>query len=102
MCVFLLFCSWIYSSLPASKQMLAVSATYPEFLANALTKYMREPTFVRLNSSDPSLIGVYRYWICYLLGLFMIFWSFLSFSCLLLSYLLYLANRFVLTEDSSL
>lgn len=39
--------------------MLAVSATYPEFLANALTKYMREPTFVRLNSSDPSLIGVY-------------------------------------------
>lgn len=82
--------------------MLAVSATYPEFLANALTKYMREPTFVRLNSSDPSLIGVYRFWICYLLGLFMIFWSFLSFSCLLLSYLLCLANRFVLTEDSSL
>ncbi|EHB10982.1 Putative ATP-dependent RNA helicase DDX20 [Heterocephalus glaber] len=49
--------NWIYSSLPASKQMLAVSATYPEFLANALTRYMREPTFVRLNSSDPSLIG---------------------------------------------
>lgn len=62
-CVFPLFCSWIYSSLPASKQMLAVSATYPEFLANALTKYMREPTFVRLNSSDPSLIGWYEYWI---------------------------------------
>lgn len=62
-CVFPLFCSWIYSSLPASKQMLAVSATYPEFLANALTKYMREPTFVRLNSSDPSLIGWYENWI---------------------------------------
>lgn len=38
--------------------MLAVSATYPEFLANALTKYMRDPTFVRLNASDPSLIGI--------------------------------------------
>lgn len=37
--------------------MLAVSATYPESLANALTMYMREPTFVRLNPTDPSLIG---------------------------------------------
>ncbi|XP_005389010.1 PREDICTED: probable ATP-dependent RNA helicase DDX20 [Chinchilla lanigera] len=54
--------NWIYSSLPASKQMLAVSATYPEFLANALTKYMREPTFVRLNSSDPSLLGLKQYY----------------------------------------
>ncbi|KAM9693317.1 putative ATP-dependent RNA helicase DDX20 [Dama dama] len=54
--------NWIYSSLPASKQMLAVSATYPEFLANALTKYMREPTFVRLNSSDPSLVGLKQYY----------------------------------------
>ncbi|XP_055994974.1 probable ATP-dependent RNA helicase DDX20 [Sorex fumeus] len=54
--------NWIYSSLPASKQMLAVSATYPEILANALTKYMREPTFVRLNSSDPSLIGLKQYY----------------------------------------
>ncbi|PNI27379.1 DDX20 isoform 2 [Pan troglodytes] len=42
--------------------MLAVSATYPEFLANALTKYMRDPTFVRLNSSDPSLIGLKQYY----------------------------------------
>lgn len=37
--------------------MLAVSATYPESLANALTRYMREPTFVRLNPTDLSLIG---------------------------------------------
>nr|DBA33987.1 TPA: hypothetical protein GDO54_001598 [Pyxicephalus adspersus] len=49
--------NWIYSSLPANKQMLAVSATYPEFLARALTTYMREPMFVRLNAADPSLIG---------------------------------------------
>ncbi|XP_070464077.1 probable ATP-dependent RNA helicase DDX20 [Equus przewalskii] len=54
--------NWIYSSLPASKQMLAVSATYPEVLANALTKYMRDPTFVRLNSSDPSLLGLKQYY----------------------------------------
>ncbi|EQB78169.1 putative ATP-dependent RNA helicase DDX20 [Camelus ferus] len=54
--------NWIYSSLPANKQMLAVSATYPEFLANALTKYMREPTFVRLNSSDLSLIGLKQFY----------------------------------------
>nr|AAK56848.1 DEAD-box corepressor DP103 beta [Mus musculus] len=54
--------NWIYSSLPASKQMLAVSATYPEVLANALTRYMRDPTFVRLNPSDPSLIGLKQYY----------------------------------------
>ncbi|XP_054420984.1 probable ATP-dependent RNA helicase DDX20 [Pteronotus mesoamericanus] len=54
--------NWIYSSLPASKQMVAVSATYPEFLANALARYMRDPTFVRLNSSDPSLIGLKQYY----------------------------------------
>lgn len=53
----LLSLSWIYSSLPLNKQMLAVSATYPESLAAALTRYMREPTFVRLNPTDPSLLG---------------------------------------------
>ncbi|NXK72315.1 DDX20 helicase, partial [Amazona guildingii] len=54
--------NWIYSSLPANKQVLAVSATYPESLANALTRYMREPTFVRLNPADPSLIGLKQYY----------------------------------------
>ncbi|XP_028943202.1 probable ATP-dependent RNA helicase DDX20 [Antrostomus carolinensis] len=54
--------NWIYSSLPANKQMLAVSATYPDSLANALTRYMREPTFVRLNPTDPSLIGLKQYY----------------------------------------
>ncbi|XP_075052347.1 putative ATP-dependent RNA helicase DDX20 isoform X2 [Mixophyes fleayi] len=54
--------NWIYSSLPANKQMLAVSATYPESLAKALTKYMREPTFVRLNVTDPSLLGLKQYY----------------------------------------
>ncbi|KAM9321576.1 putative ATP-dependent RNA helicase DDX20 [Gastrophryne carolinensis] len=54
--------NWIYSSLPANKQMLAVSATYPESLAKALIKYMREPTFVRLNVADPSLIGIRQFY----------------------------------------
>lgn len=54
--------NWIYSSLPANKQVLAVSATYPESLANALTRYMREPTFVRLNPTDPSLVGLKQYY----------------------------------------
>ncbi|XP_060087221.1 probable ATP-dependent RNA helicase DDX20 [Heteronotia binoei] len=53
--------NWIYSSLPVNKQMLAVSATYPESLANTLTRYMRDPTFVRLNPTDPSLIGLKQY-----------------------------------------
>lgn len=51
-------CSWIFSSLPENKQMLALSATYPESLAQHLTRYMREPTFVRLNPTDLSLKGI--------------------------------------------
>ncbi|XP_066191646.1 probable ATP-dependent RNA helicase DDX20 [Sylvia atricapilla] len=54
--------NWIYSSLPVNKQMLAVSATYPESLAAALTRYMREPTFVRLNPTDPALLGLKQYY----------------------------------------
>lgn len=54
---FLYFFSWIFSSLPVNKQMLALSATYPESLAQHLTRYMREPTFVRLNPSDMGLKG---------------------------------------------
>ncbi|XP_050840955.1 probable ATP-dependent RNA helicase DDX20 isoform X3 [Serinus canaria] len=54
--------NWIYSSLPVNKQVLAVSATYPESLAAALTRYMREPTFVRLNPTDPALLGLKQYY----------------------------------------
>ncbi|XP_063274386.1 probable ATP-dependent RNA helicase DDX20 [Prinia subflava] len=54
--------NWIYSSLPVNKQMVAVSATYPESLAAALTRYMREPTFVRLNPTDPGLLGLKQYY----------------------------------------
>ncbi|NP_001116795.1 probable ATP-dependent RNA helicase DDX20 [Danio rerio] len=54
--------NWIYSSLPANKQMLALSATYPESLAQQLSRYMREPTFVRLNPTDPGLLGLKQYY----------------------------------------
>ncbi|KAK2851491.1 hypothetical protein Q5P01_007767 [Channa striata] len=54
--------NWIFSSLPVNKQMLALSATYPESLAQFLTCYMREPTFVRLNPSDMGLKGLKQYY----------------------------------------
>ncbi|CAM4716189.1 unnamed protein product [Leuciscus chuanchicus] len=54
--------NWIFSSLPANKQMLALSATYPESLAQHLSRYMREPTFVRLNPTDPGLLGLKQYY----------------------------------------
>ncbi|XP_050413672.1 probable ATP-dependent RNA helicase DDX20 [Patella vulgata] len=54
--------NWIYSTLPENKQILALSATYPEYLANHLTAYMRNPTFIRLNISDPALLGIKQYY----------------------------------------
>ena len=59
--VWICFISWIYSTLPENKQMLALSATYTESMAQHLTSYMRSPTFVRLNSSDPALLGMSRF-----------------------------------------
>ncbi|XP_076817037.1 uncharacterized protein LOC143462679 [Clavelina lepadiformis] len=55
--------NWIFSSLPANKQMIALSATYPELLAEFLTRYMREPTFVRLDPSQPSLLGLKQFYL---------------------------------------
>ncbi|XP_017270476.1 probable ATP-dependent RNA helicase DDX20 [Kryptolebias marmoratus] len=54
--------NWIFSCLPANKQMLALSATYPESLAQYLTRYMNEPTFVRLNPSDMGLKGIKQFY----------------------------------------
>ncbi|MGH0186025.1 UNVERIFIED_CONTAM: hypothetical protein FKN15_020004 [Acipenser sinensis] len=39
-----------------------LSATYPESLAQHLSRYMRDPTFVRLNPSDPGLLGLKQYY----------------------------------------
>ena len=49
--------SLIYSNLPENKQMIALSATYPSYMAAYVTRYMRTATFVRLNIVDPSLRG---------------------------------------------
>ncbi|XP_023229087.1 probable ATP-dependent RNA helicase DDX20 [Centruroides sculpturatus] len=54
--------NWIYQKLPLNKQMLALSATYPEELAKLLTQYMRNPAFVRLNMHKPALIGVTQFY----------------------------------------
>ncbi|XP_037085582.1 probable ATP-dependent RNA helicase DDX20 [Pollicipes pollicipes] len=53
--------NFIYSTLPASKQMVALSATYPETLADLLARYMRTPTFVRLGKSSSALLGIRQY-----------------------------------------
>uniref|UniRef100_UPI00358DF966 probable ATP-dependent RNA helicase DDX20 isoform X3 n=1 Tax=Myxine glutinosa TaxID=7769 RepID=UPI00358DF966 len=54
--------NWIYSSLPANKQMLALSATYPESMAQQLNNYMREPAHIRLDPTDMQLIGVHQFY----------------------------------------
>ena len=41
--------------------MLALSATYPDHLAQRLKNYMKDPTFVRLNATDPALEGATRH-----------------------------------------
>lgn len=41
--------------------MLVVLVIYFEVLVNVLIKYMRDFIFVRLNFSDLSFLGVYRY-----------------------------------------
>ena len=41
--------------------MLALSATYPDHLAEQLKNYMKDPTFVRLNAADPALEGEYEH-----------------------------------------
>lgn len=52
---------WIFSYLPLSKQVLAVSATYPEALANLVSRYMQNPAFVRLGQEQPTLLGVKQF-----------------------------------------
>ncbi|XP_038066327.1 probable ATP-dependent RNA helicase DDX20 isoform X2 [Patiria miniata] len=54
--------NWIYNRLPVNKQMLALSATYPEALAKGLTSYMRDPTFVRLNPRRVALKGIKQFY----------------------------------------
>jgi len=50
--------NWIYSTLPKNKQVLALSATYPEYLAKHLINYMNEPAHIRLDTERPALLGI--------------------------------------------
>ena len=54
-------CRWIFSQLPMTKQVMAVSATYPEVLANMVSRYMQKPTFIRLGQMQPTLVGVKQF-----------------------------------------
>ena len=54
--------SLIYSKLPSNKQMLCFSATYPSYMGPYVTRYMRSPTYVRLNIVDPSLRGIRQFY----------------------------------------
>ncbi len=53
--------SWIFSQMPASKQVAVFSATFPNELDKFLTGYMDSPTMIRLDSEDVQLLGIKQY-----------------------------------------
>ena len=50
--------TWILNSLPESKQVLALSATYPDSLAALAERFMRSPSHIRPGQSSQVLTGV--------------------------------------------
>ncbi|CAD5115552.1 DgyrCDS4516 [Dimorphilus gyrociliatus] len=54
--------NWIYSCLPKTKQMIALSATFPESMTKSVKNFMSTPTAIRLNSTDPALLGIRQYY----------------------------------------
>ncbi|XP_057296423.1 probable ATP-dependent RNA helicase DDX20 [Hydractinia symbiolongicarpus] len=54
--------NWIFSTLGTHKQVLALSATYPEYLASYLENYMQDPVHVRINPKDVTLKGIRQYY----------------------------------------
>ncbi|KAF5401931.1 DEAD box ATP dependent RNA helicase [Paragonimus heterotremus] len=56
--------NYIWWSLPQNKQMLALSATYTDYLVEEhLQRYMNNPALVRLVSHDPALLGVRQFFL---------------------------------------
>jgi ATP-dependent RNA helicase DDX20 len=53
--------SYIFSVLPCNKQMIALSATYPDELAMFLGRYMRCPTHVSPGPEGPLLLGLRQF-----------------------------------------
>ena len=53
--------TWILNSLPQSKQVMALSATYPDSLASLAERFMRSPTHVRPGQASQVLTGVRQF-----------------------------------------
>ncbi|MCL4122376.1 UNVERIFIED_CONTAM: hypothetical protein GTU68_062062, partial [Idotea baltica] len=51
----------LVKSLPLNKQVLALSATYPQEITDFLDKFMRSPSHVRLGKESPALLGVCQF-----------------------------------------
>lgn len=49
---------WIFCQLPLTKQVMAVSATYPEALAALVSRYTTDPAFIRPGQQRQTLVGV--------------------------------------------
>lgn len=57
----MLFCSFIFSKLPSSKQIIAASATYPGDLETFLQTYMSSPVLTSPNMDGPILVGIKQF-----------------------------------------
>jgi ATP-dependent RNA helicase DDX20 len=53
--------SYIFSVLPCNKQLIALSATYPDELDAFLSRYMRSPTRVNAGPEGPALLGIKQF-----------------------------------------
>ncbi|BHF59661.1 hypothetical protein SprV_0100262200 [Sparganum proliferum] len=54
--------NYIWWSLPEVKQVLALSATYTDYLVEQhLPRYLNSPALVRMSAGDPSLLGVRQF-----------------------------------------
>lgn len=51
----------IYNSLPARKQLITTSATYPNDLEAFLSSYMVSPTFITVELNNPFLLGIKQF-----------------------------------------
>lgn len=54
--------NWIYNQLPKRKQVMAVSATYPDDLDIFLGNYMLSPTHVSPDIKMPILLGIRQFY----------------------------------------
>lgn len=54
--------NWIYHKLPARKQVIAVSATYPDGLDTFLSNYMLSPMNISPDTKTPLLLGIRQFY----------------------------------------